>query len=203
MYLQLQKDVFFPNDLLVGNVLLNIKKPLPRSRIYLQFKGYEIGGQPQVATSYLNQLIKSGTVPDRRASIAVPRFTSHQHYPQATPEPRPSLVPPPALSELTNSNNHSLLPPKSIDVELSRIDELPPKREFNKSQTVKSISSSKQFDLRKFQKSETLPMKEEFKNMRTLGNANHHKVASIFRAEKRLRKHSNKLILLDFKLPVF
>ena len=40
VYLQLNKDVFFPNEMVVGNIIINIKKPLPRSRVYLQFKGY-------------------------------------------------------------------------------------------------------------------------------------------------------------------
>ena len=84
-----------------------------------------------------------------------------------------------------------------------------------KSQTVKSMSS-KQFDFRKFKKSETalqvnteIPsfsepkLQTELVNQRTLGNMKHHKTNSIFRAQKRIRKNSNKLILFDFKLPVF
>ncbi len=73
-------------------------------------------------------------------------------------------------------------------------------------------------DFRKFKKSETalqvhteIPTFTEpkpagggtLKNQRTLGNNNHHKINSIYRAEKRRSKNSSKLILFDFKLPVF
>lgn len=43
----------------------------------------------------------------------------------------------------------------------------------------------------------------ETKGVKSLGNDQHHKANAILRAEKRNKGKSNKLILFDFKLPVF
>lgn len=48
-----------------------------------------------------------------------------------------------------------------------------------------------------------LDIVNDAKSVKSLGNDQHHKAAAIMRAEKRNKEKSNKLILFDFKLPVF